>query len=163
MPQHITDWQNDSETTYYQEAIAFRPNHSVEWQLRLERNVNDGWDWRASLEWPFCASAEGHEPTENAAKNAAESQLRRWRAWPPSPGRDNEAPFRANALVAFTTDSEKREYQAGTEVTVLEGLPEGCGDPEAYIVEVAIEDRTLVGEKRFDTAELKAVELERLR
>lgn len=84
----MVEWKNESETTYYQEAIKFRPNHSVEWQLRVERNTNDGWDWWASLEWPTSAVAEGHESTEDAAKHAAESQIKRWAAWPPSPGKE---------------------------------------------------------------------------
>lgn len=76
--------------------------------------------------------------------------------------RDRKPPFQARSLVRFETGSERRVYQAGTEVTVIEGLPKDAAEPEVYIVEIAIEDKSLVGERRFDTAELNAVELERV-
>ncbi len=71
-------------------------------------------------------------------------------------------PFQAKTLVAFTTDSEKREYPVGTQVSVIEGLPLDAKDPEAYIVEVTIPDATLIGGFRFDTAELKIADIERV-
>lgn len=71
--------------------------------------------------------------------------------------------FKAKTLVAFTTDTEKLERPIGTVVEVVEELPSGAPEPEAYIVEVAIEDKSLEGNHRFDTAELKASDLERMR
>lgn len=70
--------------------------------------------------------------------------------------------YAAKALVNFTTDFEKLEVPAGTEVVVVEPLP-SAENPEVFIVEIAIPDDTLVGGRRFDTAELKASDLERLR
>lgn len=71
-------------------------------------------------------------------------------------------PYTAKTLVAFTTDCEKLEIPAGAEVTVVEALPSE-ENPEAFVVEVAIPDETLVGDNRFDTAELKVSHLERVR
>lgn len=71
-----------------------------------------------------------------------------------------EEPYRARATAEFVTDHEKLLVPAGTEVTVLEPLP-SLENPEAFIVEVAIPDDSLEGGVRFDTAELKAEELER--
>lgn len=70
-------------------------------------------------------------------------------------------PYRARTLVAFTTDSG-RAVPAGTEITVLERLPRGSARPQAYIIEASFPDETLVGGRQFDTAELRAEQLERL-
>lgn len=72
------------------------------------------------------------------------------------------SPYAAKALVGFITDSEKLKVPAGTKVVVVEPLP-SLENPEAFIVEIAIPDDTMVGGNRFDTAELKASDLERLR
>lgn len=71
------------------------------------------------------------------------------------------SPYSAKALVAFTTDFERLAFSPGTKVVVVEALP-SAKNPEAFIVEVSIPDDTLVGEFRFDTAELKASDIERL-
>lgn len=82
--------------------------------------------------------------------------------WVRSRTNGTNGPYAARALVAFKTDFENVEVPAGAEVTVVEALPSE-ENPEAFIVEIAIPDDTLVGGSRFDTAQLKASDLERLR
>lgn len=73
-----------------------------------------------------------------------------------------EDPYRAKLLVDCVTDFEKLAVSAGTEVTVVWPLP-SLGDPKAFIVEVAIPDDTLEGGFRFDTAEVPASTVEKVR
>lgn len=69
--------------------------------------------------------------------------------------------FRARALVDFITDFERLSISAGTNIVVLNPLPTE-EDPRAFVIEVAIPDETSEGGFRFDTAELKVSEVERL-